>query len=251
MTLNNFRETVKSHKLVAIIISVCLLSAFPLVAIFWCIVYGDKLSKRGWYCVCGVAATLFVGMFVSLFLWSQTYGLSYEKIDRYADILAKNSYKADNSSAILCKDYKIEKLYRDSLNQVLSTLNDEEMLKIWDSHLNSPDDIRKYSFCGNVMSPNTDRLINFIKKHNGVRGNNRGVIITACKQYIKDALRAEHLDESSLDCSVNDIRRQRLWDTYVTVVMDVKYDNVFGGKVCNEIRFLVSRKGEIHECLVM
>ena len=72
-----------------------------------------------------------------------------------------------------------------------------------------------------------------------------------CKQYIKDALRAEHLDESTLDCSVNDIRRQRLWDTDVTVIMDVKYDNAFGGKVCNEIRFLVSRKGEIHECLVM
>ena len=247
MTLNNFRETVKSHKLVAIIISVCLLSAFPLVAIFWCIVYGDKLSKRGWYCVCGVAATLFVG----LVIWSLTIESPYEKIDRYADILAKNSYKADNSSAILCKDYKIEKLYRDSLNQVLSTLNDEEMLRIWDSHLNSPDDIRKYSFCGNVMSPNTDRLINFIKKHNGVRSNNRGVIITACEQYIKDMLRAEHLDTSSLDCSVNDIRRQRLWDTDVTVIMDVKYDNAFGGKVCNEIRFLVSRKGEIHECLVM
>ena len=247
MTLNNFRETVKSHKLVAIIISVCLLSAFPLVAIFWCIVYGDKLSKRGWYCVCGVAATLFIG----LFLWSLTIESPYEKIDRYADILAKNSYKADNSSAILCKDYKLEKLYADSLNQELSTLSDEEMLNIWDSYLDNPDDIRKYSFCGNVMSPNTDRLINFIKKHNGVGSNNRGVIITACKQYIKDALRAEHLDESSLDCSVNDIRRQRLWDTDVTVIMDVKYDNVFGGKVCNEIRFLVSRKGEIHECLVM
>ena len=247
MTLNNFRETVKSHKLVAIIISLCLLSAFPLVAIFWCIVYGDKLSKRGWYCVCGVAATLFV----CLVIWSLIIESPYEKIDRYADILAKNSYKADNSSAVLCKDYKIEKLYRDSLNQVLSTLNDEEMLKIWDSHLNSPDDIRKYSFCGNVMSPNTDRLINFIKKHNGVGSNNRGVIITACEQYIKDALRAEHLDESSLDCSVNDIRRQRLWDTDVTVIMDVKYDNAFGGKVCNEIRFLVSRKGEIHECLAM
>ena len=247
MTLNNFRETVKSHKLVAIIISVCLLSAFPLVAIFWCIVYGDKLSKRGWYCVCGVAATLFVG----LVIWSLTIESPYEKIDRYADILAKNSYKADNSSAILCKDYKIEKLYRDSLNQVLSTLNDEEMLRIWDSHLNSPDDIRKYSFCGNVMSPNTDRLINFIEKYNGVESNNRGVIITACEQYIKDMLRAEHLDASSLDCSVNDIRRQRLWDTDVTVIMDVKYDNAFGGKVCNEIRFLVSRKGEIHECLVM
>ena len=246
MTLNNFRETVKSHKLVAIIISLCLLSAFPLVAIFWCIVYGDKLSKRGWYCVCGVAATLFV----SLFLWSQTYGLSYEKIDRYADILAKNSYKADNSSAILCKDYKIKKLYADSLNQVLSTLSDEEMLEIWDSHLNSPDDIRKYSFCGNVKSPNTDRLINFIEKYNGVESNNRGVIITACEQYIKNMLRAEHLDASSLDCSVNYIRRQRLWDTDVTVIMDVKYDNVFGGKVCNEIRFLVSRKGEIHKCFV-
>ena len=247
MTLNNFRETVKSHKLVAIIISLCLLSAFPLVAIFWCIVYGDKLSKRGWYCVCGVAATLFVG----LVIWSLTIESPYEKIDRYADILAKNSYKADNSSAILCKDYKIKKLYADSLNQVLSTLSDEEMLEIWDSHLNSPDDIRKYSFCGNVKSPNTDRLINFIEKYNGVESNNRGVIITACKQYIKDALRAEHLDESSLDCSVNDIRRQRLWDTDVTVIMDVKYDNAFGGKVCNEIRFLVSRKGEIHECLVM
>ena len=246
MTLNNFRETVKSHKLVAIIISVCLSSVFPLVVIFWCIVYGDKLSKRGWYCVCGVAATLFV----SLFLWSQTYGLSYEKIDRYADILAKNSYKADNSSAILCKDYKLEKLYKDSLNQVLSTLSDEEMLEIWDSHLNSPDDIRKYSFCGNVKSPNTDRLINFIEKYNGVESNNRGVIITACEQYIKDMLRAEHLDASSLDCSVNDIRRQRLWDTDVTVIMDVKYDNVFGGKVCNEIRFLVSSQGEIHECFV-
>ena len=246
MTLNNFRETVKSHKLVAIIISVCLLSAFPLVAIFWCIVYGDKLSKRGWYCVCGVAATLFVG----LFLWSLTIESPYEKIDRYADILAKNSYKADNSSAILCKDYKLKELYADSLNQVLSTLSDEEMLEIWDSHLNSPDDIRKYSFCGNVKSPNTDRLINFIEKYNGVESNNRGVIITACKQYIKDALRAEHLDESSLDCSVNDIRRQRLWDTDVTVIMDVKYDNVFGGKVCNEIQFLVSRKGEIHKCFV-
>ena len=246
MTLNNFRETVKSHKLVAIIISVCLLSMFPLVAIFWCIVYGDKLSKRGWYCVCGVAATLFVG----LFLWSLTIESPYEKIDRYADILAKNSYKADNSSAILCKDYKLKELYADSLNQVLSTLSDEEMLEIWDSHLNSPDDIRKYSFCGNVKSPNTDRLINFIEKYNGVESNNRGVIITACKQYIKDALRAEHLDESSLDCSVNDIRRQRLWDTDVTVIMDVKYDNVFGGKVCNEIQFLVSRKGEIHKCFV-
>ena len=247
MTLNNFRETVKSHKLVAIIISLCLLSAFPLVAIFWCIVYGDKLSKRGWYCVCGVAATLFVG----LVIWSLTIESPYEKIDRYADILAKNSYKADNSSAILCKDYKIKKLYADSLNQVLSTLSDEEMLEIWDSHLNSPDDIRKYSFCGNVKSPNTDRLINFIEKYNGVESNNRGVIITACEQYIKDMLRAEHLDASSLDCSVNDIRRQRLWDTDVTVIMDVKYDNAFGGKVCNEIRFLVSRKGEIHECLVM
>ena len=247
MTLNNFRETVKSHKLVAIIISLCLLSAFPLVAIFWCIVYGDKLSKHGWYCVCGVAATLFIG----LFLWSLTIESPYEKIDRYADILAKNSYKADNSSAILCKDYKIKKLYADSLNQVLSTLSDEEMLEIWDSHLNSPDDIRKYSFCGNVKSPNTDRLINFIEKYNGVESNNRGVIITACEQYIKDMLRAEHLDASSLDCSVNDIRRQRLWDTDVTVIMDVKYDNAFGGKVCNEIRFLVSRKGEIHECLVM
>ena len=247
MTLNNFRETVKSHKLVAIIISLCLLSAFPLVAIFWCIVYGDKLSKRGWYCVCGVAATLFVG----LFLWSLTIESPYEKIDRYADILAKNSYKADNSSAILCKDYKLKELYADSLNQVLSTLSDEEMLEIWDSHLNSPDDIRKYSFCGNVKSPNTDRLINFIEKYNGVESNNRGVIITACEQYIKDMLRAEHLDASSLDCSVNDIRRQRLWDTDVTVIMDVKYDNAFGGKVCNEIRFLVSRKGEIHECLVM
>ena len=245
MTLNNFRETVKSHKLVAIIISVCLLSAFPLVAIFWCIVYGDKLSKRGWYCVCGVAATLFVG----LFLWSLTIESPYEKIDRYADILAKNSYKADNSSAILCKDYKLKELYADSLNQVLSTLSDEEMLEIWDSHLNSPDDIRKYSFCGNVRGCNTDRLINFIEKHNGVESNNRGVIITACKQYIKDALRAEHLDESSLDCSVNDIRRQRLWDTDVTVIMDVKYDNAFGGKVCGEIRFLASRNGEIHECL--
>ena len=247
MTLNNFRETVKSHKLVAIIISVCLLSAFPLVAIFWCIVYGDKLSKRGWYCVCGVAATLFVG----LVIWSLTIESPYEKIDRYADILAKNSYKDDNSSAILCKDYKLEKLYADSLNQELSTLSDEEMLNIWDSYLDNPDDIRKYSFCGNVNSPNTDRLINFIEKYNGVESNNRGVIITACKQYIKDALRAEHLDESSLDCSVNDIRRQRLWDTDVTVIMDVKYDNAFGGKVCNEIRFLVSRKGEIHECLVM
>ena len=247
MTLNNFRETVKSHKLVAIIISLCLLSAFPLVAIFWCIVYGDKLSKRGWYCVCGVAATLFVG----LVIWSLTIESPYEKIDRYADILAKNSYKADNSSAILCKDYKIKKLYADSLNQVLSTLSDEEMLEIWDSHLNSPDDIRKYSFCGNIKSPNTDRLINFIEKYNGVESNNRGVIITACEQYIKDMLRAEHLDASSLDCSVNDIRRQRLWDTDVTVIMDVKYDNAFGGKVCNEIRFLVSRKGEIHECLVM
>ena len=247
MTLNNFRETVKSHKLVAIIISLCLLSAFPLVAIFWCIVYGDKLSERGWYCVCGVAATLFVG----LVIWSLTIESPYEKIDRYADILAKNSYKADNSSAILCKDYKIKKLYADSLNQVLSTLSDEEMLEIWDSHLNSPDDIRKYSFCGNIKSPNTDRLINFIEKYNGVESNNRGVIITACEQYIKDMLRAEHLDASSLDCSVNDIRRQRLWDTDVTVIMDVKYDNAFGGKVCNEIRFLVSRKGEIHECLVM
>ena len=247
MTLNNFRETVKSHKLVAIIISLCLLSAFPLVVIFWCIVYGDKLSKRGWYCVCGVAATLFVG----LVIWSLTIESPYEKIDRYADILAKNSYKADNSSAILCKDWKLKELYADSLNQVLSTLSDEEMLEIWDSHLNSPDDIRKYSFCGNVKSPNTDRLINFIEKYNGVESNNRGVIITACKQYIKDALRAEHLDESSLDCSVNDIRRQRLWDTDVTDIMDVKYDNAFGGKVCNEIRFLVSRKGEIHECLVM
>ena len=247
MTLNNFRETVKSHKLVAIIISLCLLSAFPLVVIFWCIVYGDKLSKRGWYCVCGVVATLFVG----LVIWSLTIESPYEKIDRYADILAKNSYKADNSSAILCKDWKLKELYADSLNQVLSTLSDEEMLEIWDSHLNSPDDIRKYSFCGNVKSPNTDRLINFIEKYNGVESNNRGVIITACKQYIKDALRAEHLDESSLDCSVNDIRRQRLWDTDVTVIMDVKYDNAFGGKVCNEIRFLVSRKGEIHECLVM
>ena len=246
MALNNFRETVKSHKLVAIIISGCLLSAFPLVAIFWCIVYGDKLSKRGWYCVCGVASTLFVG----LFLWLPTVESPYEKIDRYADILAKNSYKADNSSAILCKDYELEELYADSLNQVLSTLSDEEMLEIWDSHLNSPDDIRKYSFCGNVMSPNTDRLINFIEKHNGVESNNRGAIITACKQYIKDALRAEHLDASSLDCSVNDIRRERLWDTDVTVIMDVKYDNVFGGKVCNEIRFLVSRKGEIHKCFV-
>ena len=247
MTLNNFRETVKSHKLVAIIISLCLLSAFPLVAIFWCIVYGDKLSKRGWYCVCGVAATLFVG----LVIWSLTIESPYEKIDRYADILAKNSYKADNSSAILCKDYKIKKLYADSLNQVLSTLSDEEMLEIWDSHLNSPDDIRKYSFCGNVKSPNTDRLINFIEKYNGVESNNRGVIITACEQYIKDMLRAEHLDASSLDCSVNGIRRQRLWDSDVTVIMDVKYDNVFGGKVCNEIRFLVSSKGEIHKCLVM
>ena len=247
MALNNFRETVKSNKLIAIIISVCLLSAFPLVAIFWCIVYGDKLSKRGWYCVCGVAATLFVG----LFLWSLTIESPYEKIDRYADILAKNSYKADNSSAILCKDKKLEKLYADSLNQVLSTLSDNEMLNIWDSYLDSPDDIRKYSFCSNVSSCNTDRLINFIEKHNGVESNNRGVIITACKQYIKDALRAEHLDESSLDCSVNDIRRQRLWDTDVTVIMDVKYDNVFGGKVCNEIRFIVSSEGEIHECLVM
>ena len=247
MTLNNFRETVKSHKLVAIIISVCLLSAFPLVAIFWCIVYGDKLSKRGWYCVCGVAATLFVG----LVIWSLTIESPYEKIDRYADILAKNSYKADNSSAILCKDYELKELYADSLNQVLSTLSDEEMLEIWDSHLNSPDDIRKYSFCGNVKSCNTDRLINFIEKHNGVESNNRGVIITACEQYIKDMLRAEHLDASSLDCSVNDIRRQRLWDTDVTVIMDVKYDNVFGGKVCNEIRFIVSSEGEIHECLVM
>ena len=247
MTLNNFRETVKSHKLVAIIISLCLLSAFPLVAIFWCIVYGDKLSKRGWYCVCGVAATLFVG----LVIWSLTIESPYEKIDRYADILAKNSYKADNSSAILCKDYDLKELYADSLNQVLSILSDEEMLEIWDSHLNSTDDIRKYSFCGNVKSPNTDRLINFIEKYNGVESNNRGVIITACEQYIKDMLRAEHLDASSLDCSVNDIRRQRLWDTDVTVIMDVKYDNVFGGKVCNEIRFLVSRKGEIHECLVM
>ena len=247
MTLNNFRETVKSHKLVAIIISVCLLSAFPLVAIFWCIVYGDKLSKRGWYCVCGVAATLFVG----LVIWSLTIESPYEKIDRYADILAKNSYKADNSSAILCKDWKLKELYADSLNQVLSTLSDEEMLEIWDSHLNSPDDIRKYSFCGNVKSPNTDRLINFIEKYNGVESNNRGVIITACKQYIKDALRAEHLDESSLDCSVNDIRRQRLWDTDVTVIMDVKYDNAFGGKVCGEIRFLASRNGEIHKCLAM
>ena len=251
MTLNNFRETVKSHKLVAIIISVCLLSAFPLVAIFWCIVYGDKLSKRGWYCVCGVAATFFFGLFLWLPTVESPYESPYEKIDRYADILAKNSYKADNSSAVLCKDYKIEKLYRDSLNQVLSTLSDEQMLEIWDSHLNSPDDIRKYSFCGNVKSPNTDRLINFIEKHNGVESNNRGVIITACKQYIKDALRAEHLDESSLDCSVNDIRRQRLWDSDVTVIMDVKYDNVFGGRVYNEIRFLVSRKGEIHKCLVM
>ena len=247
MTLNNFRETVKSHKLVAIIISLCLLSAFPLVAIFWCIVYGDKLSKRGWYCVCGVAATLFVG----LVIWSLTIESPYEKIDRYADILAKNSYKADNSSAILCKDKKLEKLYADSLNQVLSTLSDEEMLEIWDSHLNSPDDIRKYSFCGNVKSPNTDRLINYIDTYNVVESNNSGVIITACEQYIKNMLRAEHLDASSLDCSVNDIRRQRLWDTDVTVIMDVKYDNAFGGKVCNEIRFLVSRKGEIHECLVM
>ena len=247
MTLNNFRETVKSHKLVAIIISLCLLSAFPLVVIFWCIVYGDKLSKRGWYCVCGVAATLFVG----LVIWSLTIESPYEKIDRYADILAKNSYKADNSSAILCKDYDLKELYADSLNQVLSTLSDEEMLRIWDSHLNSPDDIRKYSFCGNVRSCNTDRLINFIEKHNGVESKNRGVIITACKQYIKDALRAEHLDESSLDCSVNDIRRQRLWDTDVTVIMDVKYDNAFGGKVCNEIRFLASRNGEIHKCLAM
>ena len=186
MTLNNFRETVKSHKLVAIIISVCLSSVFlPLVVIFWCIVYGDKLSKRGWYCVCGdklskrgwycvcgVAATLFVGMFVSLFLWSQTYGLSYEKIDRYADILAKNSYKADNSSAILCKDKKLEKLYADSLNQVLSTLSDNEMLNIWDSYLDSPDDIRKYSFCSNVSSCNTDRLINYIDTYNVVESNN-------------------------------------------------------------------------------
>ena len=247
MTLNNFRETVKSHKLVAIIISVCLLSAFPLVAIFWCIVYGDKLSKRGWYCVCGVAATLFVG----LVIWSLTIESPYEKIDRYADILAENSYKADNSSAILCKDKKLETLYADPLNQVLSNLSDNEMLEIWDSYLDSPDDIRKYSFCGNVKSPNTDRLINFIEKYNGVESNNRGVIITACEQYIKDMLRAEHLDASSLDFSVNDIRRQRLWDTDVTVIMDVKYDNAFGGKVCNEIRFLVSRKGEIHECLVM
>ena len=247
MALNNFRETVKSHKLVAIIISVCLLSAFPLVAIFWCIVYGDKLSKRGWYCVCGVAATLFVG----LFLWSLTIESPYEKIDRYADILAKNSYKADNSSAILCKDYKLKELYADSLNQVLSTLSDWKMLEIWDSYLDNPDDIRKYSFCSNVSSCNTDRLINFIEKNNGVESNNCGVIITACEQYIKNMLRAEHLDASSLDCSVNGIRRERLWDTDVTVIMDVKYDNVFGGKVCNEIRFLVSRKGEIHECLVM
>ena len=247
MTLNNFRETVKSRKLVAIIISLCLLSAFPLVAIFWCIVYGDKLSKRGWYCVCGVAAPLFVG----LVIWSLTIESPYEKIDRYADILAKNSYKDDNSSAILCKDYKLEKLYADSLNQELSTLSDEEMLNIWDSYLDNPDDIRKYSFCGNVNSPNTDRLINFFKKHNGVSSENRGVIITACKQYIKDMLRAEHLDASSLDCSVNYICRQRLWDTDVTVIMDVKYDNVFGGKVCNEIRFIVSSEGEIHECLVM
>ena len=246
MTLNNFRETVKSHKLVAIIISVCLLSAFPLVAIFWCIVYGDKLSKRGWYCVCGVAATLFVG----LFLWSLTIEPPYEKIDRYADILAKNSYKDDNSSAILCKDYKLEKLYADSLNQELSTLSDEEMLNIWDSYLDNPDDIRKYSFCSNVMGTNRDRLINFIEKNNGVESNNSGVIITACEQYIKNMLRAEHLDASSLDCSVNDIRRERLWDTDVTVIMDVKYDNVFGGKVCNEIRFLVSSQGEIHECFV-
>lgn len=247
MTLDNFRETVKSHKLVAIIISVCLLSAFPLVAIFWCIVYGDKLSKRGWYCVCGVAATLFVG----LFLWSLTIESPYEKIDRYADILAKNSYKADNSSAVLCKDYELEKLYKDSLNQVLSTLSDEEMLEIWDSHLNNPDDIRKYSFCGNVRSCNTDRLINFIKKHNGVGSHNRGVIITACENHIKDALRAEHLDESSLDCSVNDIRRQRLLDTDVTVIMNIKYNNEFGGKVSGEIRFLVSWKGEVHKCLAM
>ena len=250
MTLNNFRETVKSHKLVAIIISVCLSSLFPLVAIFWCIVYGDKLSKRGWYCVCGVAATLFVGMFVSLFLWSLTIESPYEKIDRYADILAKNSYKADNSSAILCKDYKLKELYADSLNQVLSTLSDNEMLNIWDSYLDSPDDIRKYSFCSNVSSCNTDRLINYIDTYNVVESNNSGVIITACEQYIKNMLRAEHLDASSLDCSVNGIRRERLWDTDVTVIMDVKYDNVFGGKVCNEIRFLVSRKGEIHECFV-
>ena len=151
----------------------------------------------------------------------------------------------------MCKDWKLKELYADSLNQVLSTLSDEEMLEIWDSHLNSPDDIRKYSFCGNVNSPNTDRLINFFKKHNGVSSENRGVIITACKQYIKDMLRAEHLDASSLDCSVNDIRRQRLWDSDVTVIMDVKYDNVFGGKVCNEIRIIVSSEGEIHECLVM
>ena len=247
MALNNFRETVKSHKLVAIIISVCLLSAFPLVAIFWCIVYGDKLSKRGWYCVCGVAATFFFG----LFLWLQTVESPYEKIDRYADILAKNSYKADNSSAILCKDYKLEKLYADSLNQELSTLSDSEMLNIWDSYLDSPDDIRKYSFCSNVSSCNTDRLINYIDTYNVVESNNSGVIITACEQYIKDMLRAEHLDASSLDCSVNYIRRQRLWDSDVTVIMDVKYDNVFGGKVCNEIRFLVSSKGEIHKCLVM
>ena len=247
MTLNNFRETVKSHKLVAIIISVCLLSAFPLVAIFWCIVYGDKLSKRGWYCVCGVAAIFF---FV-LSLWLPTVESPYEKIDRYADILAKNSYKADNSSAILCKDKKLEKLYADSLNQELSTLSDEEMLNIWDSYLDSPDDIRKYSFCSNVSSCNTDRLINYIDTYNVVESNNSGVIITACEQYIKNMLRAEHLDASSLDCSVNYIRRQRLWDTDVTVIMDVKYDNVFGGKVCNEIRFLVSSKGEIHKCLVM
>ena len=178
MTLNNFRETVKSHKLVAIIISVCLLSAFPLVAIFWCIVYGDKLSKRGWYCVCGVAAIFF---FV-LSLWLPTVESPYEKIDRYADILAKNSYKDDNSSAILCKDYKLEKLYADSLNQELSTLSDEEMLNIWDSYLDNPDDIRKYSFCSNVIGPNRDRLINFIEKNNGVESNNRGVIITACEQ---------------------------------------------------------------------
>ena len=247
MTLNNFRETVKSHKLVAIIISVCLLSAFPLVAIFWCIVYGDKLSKRGWYCVCGVAAIFF---FV-LSLWLPTVESPYEKIDRYADILAKNSYKADNSSAILCKDKKLEKLYADSLNQELSTLSDEEMLNIWDSYLDNPDDIRKYSFCSNVSSCNTDRLINYIDTYNVVESNNSGVIITACEQYIKNMLRAEHLDASSLDCSVNYIRRQRLWDTDVTVIMDVKYDNVFGGKVCNEIRFLVSSKGEIHKCLVM
>ena len=247
MTLNNFRETVKSHKLVAIIISVCLLSAFPLVAIFWCIVYGDKLSKRGWYCVCGVAAIFFFG----LSLWLPTVESPYEKIDRYADILAKNSYKDDNSSAILCKDKKLEKLYADSLNQVLSTLSDRQMLEIWDSYLDNPDDIRKYSFCSNVSSCNTDRLINYIDTYNVVESNNSGVIITACEQYIKYMLRAEHLDASSLDCSVNDIRRQRLWDTDVTVIMDVKYDNVFGGKVCNEIRFLVSSKGEIHKCLVM